>query len=230
MLKLYKGGGGDETLRKLLIDALAETPTGTLRKHDFRMTDLSGGNFSTKLGAAEPVDMTKAVFLKADVSEATFRKANCNGAHFIEAICVDTSFKQAKLQGANFRHSILINADFSGADIRGCDVSGAKGGTKWDRAVYDDKTVFPVPGHPPAGTIFVPKPPTRPCLTWTRDFLHIVSSYLRRPTWTFLLPTDKTPSKLPGTWNEVHDPKTDKVYYYQVDDIAKPQWTRPRGR
>ena len=100
--------------------------------------------------------------------------------------------------------------------------------------MYDNKTVFPNSiKNPPDGTIMVPKPPTRPCLTWTRDFLHFVSSYLRRPTWTLLLPSDKTCSKLPDTWNEVHDPKTDKVYYYKVDPAnhqpGKSQWPRPRS-
>ena len=260
VLKLYKGGGGDETLRKLLIDGLGQTPTGTLYQQSFWMTDLSGGDFSPKRGLqSEPVDMTKAIFLKADLSEATFLKANCNGALFIEAICVDTKFKKtelhcaefrqsilirpyfakAKLQGATFtRDTYLVDADFSGADIRGCDFSDATvthtvtGVTKWDGAMYDDKTVFPVPNSrpcsPPDGAIKVPNPPTRPCLTSMRDFLHNVSSYLRRPTWTLLLPTEKTSSKLPDTWNKVHDPKTDKVYYYQVDG-GKPQWTRPQS-
>jgi len=280
LLRLYKGGGGDDTLRKLLIDGLAETPTGTLRKHDFRMTDLSGGNFSTRLvytEVYEPVDMTKAVFLKADLSEATFQKANCYGANFREAICVDTKFKQAKLQRAEFKHSILIrpsfveaklqgaefkgnthlvDAKFSKADIRGCDLSMATGeDTKWDGALYDNETVFPtgryehslrkwVPFNPPVGTIKCPDPPTKPCLTSTRDFFHIMGSYFHRPEWTLLLPSEKTSSKLPSTWNEVHvDPETDKVYYYEVDppptptpipspvveDIKyKTQWPRPQ--
>ena len=161
--------------------------------------------------------------------KTNFKQSELQGAEFKHSILIRPSFVEAKLQGADFiRDTHLVDANFSKADIRSCNLSRATGDyTKWDGAVYDEKTVFPSPFNttvkPPAGTIKCPDPPTKPCLTWTRDYFHNKCSYFHRPTWTLLLPSEKTSSKLPGTWTEVHGPETDKVYYYQVD----PRWIPP---
>ena len=157
--------------------------------------------------------------------DTKFKQAKLQGAEFKHSILIRPSFVEAKLQGADFMGDThLVDANFSKADIRSCNLSRATGDyTKWDGAVYDEKTVFPSPFNTtvnlPAGTIKCPDPPTKPCLTWTRDYFHNKCSYFHRPTWTLLLPSEKTSSKLPGTWTEVHGPETDKVYYYQVDPL-----------
>jgi uncharacterized protein YjbI with pentapeptide repeats len=111
--------------QKLLADGLAHAPT--LEWADLQKTNLQGA-FLVKRGekGEEGVDLRKADFFRADLTDASLRLANANDAVFFQARLVNAVLRSAHLCKANFSEADLLGANFDGASLNGASFANAR--------------------------------------------------------------------------------------------------------
>jgi len=118
-----------------------------LSRLDFRDSDFSD---AILLGSdLSAVLLDKARFVRTYLNGSRLSRANAVGADFSQAHMIDCDltnaiFSKASLETADLRFANLTNADLTDANLAGTDLrSATTDGARFDRARYDDKTLFP---------------------------------------------------------------------------------------
>jgi uncharacterized protein YjbI with pentapeptide repeats len=130
---------GDPKVLKALTIAIALHATGT-EAADLRSLDLSGARAVDAYWA--DINFEGADFYRADLSDASLRRARLAGAQFREtalrgavladAICTGANFKLADLRGANLSAADLHGANFEDVKVFGVNLGGAQVGDNPD--------------------------------------------------------------------------------------------------
>lgn len=147
--------------QKLLADGLWFARS--LRHADLQKTNLQ----HAYLGARGdlPIDLTSADFFRADLSNASLKRAVAPGAIFYQARLANTVFRGADLRGASFFEADLQGALFGDAKLEGADFRGARNVPQEVAAHLDAQgrwSATPDPSGPPAASaplrIFLSRP------------------------------------------------------------------------
>jgi uncharacterized protein YjbI with pentapeptide repeats len=108
--------------QKLLADGLAFAPS--LHGADLQKTNLNNAYLGVR-DDRKVVDLTKADFFGANLTEASLRGSDAREAVFFQAALTNTVLREADLREANFVGADLHGANFKGAKLTGADFTGA---------------------------------------------------------------------------------------------------------
>jgi hypothetical protein len=115
--------------QKLLADGLAFAPS--LERADLQRTNLQFAYLGSRKRAGKPSDEVKtnlshADFYRADLSNASLKRAKAQEAVFYQARMHNTILTGADLSHANFFEADLNRTQFIGADLNGAKFDGAR--------------------------------------------------------------------------------------------------------
>jgi hypothetical protein len=101
--------------------------------------NLSDANLSeANFGGADLIEanLSKANLIEANLRGAYLIEANLNGANLIVAILIRANLRGANLSGADLTQAALVHTDLTGANLTGCRVYGI---SAWDVKLYGAK-------------------------------------------------------------------------------------------
>lgn len=159
------------------VKAFNRRPVGERLELDLRRAVLVGFQLDgAELGGVnlEGADFSGASLVKADfwaahhtkpLKGARFVGANLNGASLYCCRSAGADFTLADLTGASLRNGVFVGAKFVGADLNKADLDSAdlRGadftdatltGTDWDRARFDEQTLWPKGFKTPASLVW----------------------------------------------------------------------------
>jgi hypothetical protein len=106
--------------QKLLADGLAFAPS--LRGADLQRTNLNNAYLGVQ--DERKVDLGRADFFRADLTEASLKGSDAREAVFYQARMTNVVLRNADLRQANFVGADLHGANFNGAKLTGADFHG----------------------------------------------------------------------------------------------------------